>query len=48
MDFSKIFKGMAVAGMAAAVMLAMWSTADAQERLRWKMASAFGSKLSYT
>ncbi len=46
MDFSKIFKGMAVAGVGAAVMLAMWSTADAQERLRWKMASAFGSKLS--
>jgi TRAP-type mannitol/chloroaromatic compound transport system substrate-binding protein len=46
MQFSKTFKGLAVAGVAAAATLAMWGTADAQEKLRWKMASAFGSKLS--
>ena len=46
MRLSKNFKFLTVASAAAAVTLAMWSTADAQERVHWKMASAFGSKLS--
>ena len=38
---------LAIAGIAFAAAFAVTSSADAQERVRWKMQSAFGSQLSF-
>ena len=46
MRLSKILKATAVVGLASVIAIAMSSTADAQEKVRWKMQSSFGGKLS--
>jgi len=45
-DFNKILKASAAAVVTLGVVAGLSSSADAVERLRWKMQSAFGSKLS--
>ena len=46
MRLSKVFKAAAFAGLAAGVALTASSSAEAQKRIKWKMPSAFGSKIS--
>ncbi len=46
MRFGKVFRTVAVAGLAAGLAVSLGSSAEAQKRVKWKMQSAFGSKLS--
>ncbi len=46
MRFGQLLRTVAVGGLAAGVLLGFAGTADAQKKMRWKMQSAFGSKLS--
>ena len=45
MSFLRILKMAAVFAMAGGMVFALASEADAQKKVRWKMQSAFGSKL---
>ena len=47
MTLARHGKALAVAGVAAAVVLTAAVSASGQERVRWKMQSAFGSQLSH-
>ena len=47
MSVTKFLRAAATAGLAVGVALAFASTADAQKRIKWKMQSAFGSKLPH-
>ncbi len=47
MSVTKFLKPAAMAGLAVGVALAFAGTAEAQKRVKWKMQSAFGSKLPH-
>ena len=46
MDMAKLFRAAAVVGLTAGIAVGLSAGAEAQERVKWKMPSAFGSKLS--
>ena len=46
MRIGKVLRTIAVAGLATGIAISIGSSAEAQKRVKWKMPSAFGSKLS--